>query len=636
MTKKEMKISLNKSDDSYIVELEPLRSSEDEADNLSPWKRQNNYQSGESPNSSTLSEPCEEPNCGTRLGMFFKENKKAIKLVLLVLLLLGFIGYFAVACYLDFKRARDLVIVTSVTVFFFIYAGLKHLCGSWVYKNCYVTMSELIDQKWKILRWVVYLGLLSLIGLWIGFDTVKDLKRLISAFGFLMYIALCYLASKHRTRIRWRPVLWGIGIQFCLGLLILRTKPGYFVFRWLGDRAGIFLSFSDAGAHFIFGKNLLAHPFAFKVLPVVVFFSSFIYMVYYLGIMQAVIKRIAWLMQCTLGTSAAESLNTAGNIFIGQTEAPLLIRPFLPDLTMSELHAVMTSGFATIAGSVLGAYISFGVPATHLLSASFMNAPAALAVSKLIYPETETPKSRTVDEIKIEKGKEKNIVEALAAGASMSISLVANIAVNLIAFVAVLAFIDGILQWLGSLVGLPNLTFGLISAYVCMPFAYLMGVEWQDAFKVGQLLGTKTFINEFVAYKQLSKLISNRKLDLDGPAISIRSETIATYALCGFANISSIGIQIGGISALAPSRTSDLAKIAFRALVSGTIACFMTACIAGILYEESLEVASVVASSNTAAALLNSTIQPNTTVFSSLYSTTTQSVITAFNSTGLL
>jgi len=384
-------------------------------------------------------------------------------------------------------------------------------------------------------------------------------------------------------------VLWGIGIQFTVGFLILRTRPGFLTFSWLGDRVAKFLSFSDAGAKFVFGDNLLAHPFAFKVLPVVVFFSAFIYMVYYLGIMQAVISKIAWLMQFTMGTSAAESLNTAGNIFIGQTEAPLLIRPFLPDLTLSELHAVMTSGFATIAGSVLGAYISFGVPATHLLSACVMNAPAALAISKLVYPEVDSPKTKDINEIKIEKGKEKNLVEALAAGASMSIALVANIAVNLIAFVAVLAFVDAILMWLGGMVGYPKLSFSVIMSYICMPFAYIMGVEWKDTFEVGKLLGIKTFLNEFVAYQDLAKLIKNRESDLAGSKISPRSEVIATYALCGFANISSVGIQIGGISAVAPSRAPDLAKIAFRALAAGTIACFLTACVAGILYDERME-----------------------------------------------
>ncbi|XP_065057423.1 solute carrier family 28 member 3-like [Rhopilema esculentum] len=607
MGKKETKIILDQSDDQCVVELEPLNP--DQSIDESTWKRNSRHEDDSSLGSSSSSDNCQE--CESKLGLFYKENKSVINGILSAILLSMFLAYFVVACYLDFDRARDLFIVTMVSMFFFLYYKIKGCCGDWTYKSICLPMATCVQKRWKILRWVWYVSLLAIIGLIIGFDTIKQPKRLVSVAGLLVYIGICYFCSKYRRQIRWRPVLWGIGIQFTLGFLVLRTRPGFLVFKWLGDRVARFLSFSDAGAKFVFGDNLLDHPFAFKVLPVVVFFSSVIYVTYYLGVMQAVITKIAWLMQCTLGTSAAESLNTAGNIFIGQTEAPLLIRPFLPDLTMSELHAVMTSGFATIAGSVLGAYISFGVPATHLLSACVMNAPAALAISKLVYPEIETPKTNEVDKITVEKGKEKNLVEALAAGASMSITLIANIAVNLMAFVAVLAFVDAILMWLGGMVGVPTLSFSLIASYLCMPLAYIMGVEWNDAFEVGKLLGIKTFLNEFVAYKELAKMIENREKGLAGPKISPRSEAIVTYALCGFANISSVGVQIGGLSALSPNLAPKLAKIAFRALFAGTVACFTTACIAGILYDASIE-GVVVASgaSNSTLSLLNSTLTP--------------------------
>jgi len=398
-----------------------------------------------------------------------------------------------------------------------------------------------------------------------------------SAWGSLVILSFfCF-------QINWQPVFLGFALQFIFGLLILRTQIGLDFFQWLGDRVSIFLSFSSAGTEFLFDDIF---NFAFSVLPVIVFFSAFTYVCFYLGVLQGVITKIAYVLQITMGTSPAESINAAGNIFIGQTEAPLLIRPFLNGMTKSELHAVMTGGFATIAGSVLAAYVKSGISASHLLSASVMSAPAALAMAKLMYPETEEPEFKNVDDIEVEKTDEKNVFEALAVGASMSISLVANIAVMLIAFLSMLKLANEILGWFGGMIGLDEFSFEFICSYVFMPFAYIMGVSWDDAFIVGELLGVKTFLNEFIAYKRLGALIFNRVNENDKAQMSIRSEVITTYALCGFANFGSMGVQLGGISALAPSRRPVLAKVVFRALIAGTMACFMTACIAGLLYDE--------------------------------------------------
>ncbi|CAH2294240.1 solute carrier family 28 member 3 [Pelobates cultripes] len=271
------------------------------------------------------------------------------------------------------------------------------------------------------------------------------------------------------------------------------------------------------------------------------------------------------------------------------TESPLLIRPYLKDLTRSEIHAVMTAGFATIAGSVLGAYISFGVSSSHLLTASVMSAPAALAVAKLFWPETEPIKVNMKSGLALEKGDARNILEAASQGASASIPLVANIAVNLMAFLSLLAFFNSVLSWLGNMFDYPQLSFEVICSYVFMPFSFMMGVDWEDSFIVGKLIGYKTFFNEFVAYEYLAGLITKRKqggaLYIDGikQYMSVRSETLATYALCGFANFGSLGITIGGLSSMAPSRKGDIAAGAIRAMIAGTVACFMTACIAGIL-----------------------------------------------------
>ncbi|KAK7891567.1 hypothetical protein WMY93_023530 [Mugilogobius chulae] len=297
---------------------------------------------------------------------------------------------------------------------------------------------------------------------------------------------------------------------------------------------------------------------------------------YFLGIMQWVILKISWVMQVTMGTSPTETLSVAGNIFVGQTEAPLLIRPYLKDMTKSEIHAVMVGGFATIAGSVMGAFISFGIEASSLISASVMAAPCALAISKLSYPETEESVFKSDKNIKVDCGNEQNILEAASSGASASIGLCANIAANLIAFLAILDFINKALQWLGGMVGYPTLTFELICSYIFMPIAFMMGIPYNESFMVAQLLGIKLFLNEFVAYEKLSELKTNRLNGLDAVIdgklqwISVRSETITTYALCGFANFSSLGVVIGGLSSICPTRRGDISSIVVRGMLTGT------------------------------------------------------------------
>uniref|UniRef100_A0A672VAT2 Sodium/nucleoside cotransporter n=1 Tax=Strigops habroptila TaxID=2489341 RepID=A0A672VAT2_STRHB len=409
---------------------------------------------------------------------------------------------------------------------------------------------------------------------WLIFDTAKQgSHQLISFCGLAMYVLLMFIFSKYPTRVAWRPVFSGIAMQFILGLLILRTKVGFDVFNWLGIQTQTFLEYSDTGAKFVFGEKYMDHFFAFKVLPIVVFFSTVMSMLYHIGFMQWLVGKVGWIMQIFMGTTPVESLVAAGNVFVGQTESPLLVRPYLPHITKSELHAVMTAGFSTIAGSVLGAYISFGVSASHLLTASVMSAPASLATSKLFWPETEKPTVTL-------SGESKNLLEAASHGASTSILLVANIAVNLISFLALLAFLDSALSWVGSLFDYPQLNFENICAYAFMPLSFMMGVDWEDSFVVGGLLGYKTFFNEFVAYERLSQLIHNRE---KGGSIKswVRSEVIATYALCGFANFGSLGLVIGGLTSLAPSKKKEIAGGAFRAMIAGTVACFMTACVAG-------------------------------------------------------
>nr|XP_047937389.1 sodium/nucleoside cotransporter 1-like isoform X4 [Anser cygnoides] len=310
--------------------------------------------------------------------------------------------------------------------------------------------------------------------------------------------------------VSWRAVFWGLALEFLIGLFILRTTPGIQAFQWLGDQIQIFLGYTKAGSVFVFGNTLVEEVFAFQTLPIVVFFSCVMSILYYLGAMQWLILKISWLLQISMGTTPTETLSVAGNIFVGQTEAPLLIRPYLADMTYSEIHAVMTGGFSTIAGSVMGAYISFGIDAASLIAASVMAAPCALAMSKLVYPEVEESKFKGKESIHISGGEEQNILEAASSGAAASVGLVANIAANLIAFLAVLEFINAALLWFGEMVNIKGLSFQMICSYVLMPVAFLMGADWADSPVVAELLGIKIFLNEFVAYQQLATYKKNR------------------------------------------------------------------------------------------------------------------------------
>lgn len=519
---------------------------------------------------------------------YIKSHSSTFKYIVLGILGAGYVAYFIAACVLDFQRATALVVLTCVAVAAQSYELLKKYKGESI-SRCFKPAARCFKKNLKWLKWVFILAAVVLLILWLVLDTLKRPQQLISFGGVCMFVLLLFLFSAHRAMVTWRPVFWGLGLQFCIGLFVIRTEPGLVAFDWLGTQVQIFLDYTKAGSSFVFG-DLIAEIFAFQALPIVVFFSSVMSILYFLGIMQWLILKISWVMQITMGTSPTETLSVAGNIFVGQSEAPLLIRPYLTDMTKSEIHAVMTGGFATIAGSVMGAFISFGIDASSLISASVMAAPCALALSKLSYPETEKSVFTSDKNIKVACGDEQNILEAASSGASASIGLVANIAANLIAFLAILAFINEALKWAGGMVGFPEITFQLICSYVFMPVAFMMGVPYDETFTVAELIGTKLFLNEFVAYQKLSELKTNRLNGLEEVIgderqwISVRSEIITTYALCGFANFSSLGIMIGALSSMSPSRRGDVAALVVRAMITGTCASLLNACIAGILF----------------------------------------------------
>jgi len=402
--------------------------------------------------------------------------------------------------------------------------------------------------------------------------------RFTGVLGILTILGLAYLFSTSRRSIRLKTVAWGLGLQLALGLFVLRVKSGEWLFQKLGNGAKKLLDFSYVGSSFVFGDLGTNHSslgliFAFQVLPTIIFIAAFFAVLYPVGVMQIIIRRAAWLMTIIMGASGAESLNVAASIFMGQTEAPLTIRPFLPKLTKSELMTVMTSGMAHISGGMMAAYMRVGgADAKHLLTAVIMTAPGTLLMAKMLVPETEQPLTAGRVELPPME-KESNVLGAIARGTVDGLHLALNVAAMLITFLALLALVNAIMGWIHLHIGWFPYSLQQVFGWVFAPVAWLIGIPWHDAPTIGNLLGTRMVLNEFVAFAQLGTLKD---------ALDPRSFTIATFALCGFANFSSIGIQIGGIGALAPEQRSQLAKFGIRAMLAGTMANLMSASIVGI------------------------------------------------------
>lgn len=405
--------------------------------------------------------------------------------------------------------------------------------------------------------------------------------RFTGILGILTMLALAFTFSTNRRAIRLKTVAWGLGLQFVFAVFVLRIDAGRIAFQKAGSAVTTLLGYAYAGSHFVFGD--LANPgsplgyFAFGVLPTVIFIAAFFAVLYHFGIMQIIIRVFAWVMTRVMGASGAESLNVAASIFMGQTEAPLTIRPFLPDLTRSELMTVMTSGMAHVSGGIMAAYIAFGIDPKHLLSAVIMTAPGTLLMAKMLVPETEQAKTAgkvvmSAEEEKTEK--EENLLGAISRGTTDGLHLALNIAAMLISFLALIALTNGIMGGIHNHIRYFPHSLEQVFGYIFWPIAWVIGIPAHDCAAVGNLLGIRMVLNELVAFSQLG----DQKALLDA-----RTVTIATFALCGFANLSSIGIQIGGIGALAPNKRGELARLGFRAMIAGTMANLMSASIAGML-----------------------------------------------------
>lgn len=428
-------------------------------------------------------------------------------------------------------------------------------------------------------------------------------SKLMGLVGFVAILTTAFLMSNNRKKINYRLVLSGLALQLTMAIFVLKVPLGQEIFRNIGDAITALLHFSDEGAGFVFGP-LVKQPekltelfgkgadyiFAFRVVPTIIFVSSLVSISYYLGIMQKVVQVVAKVVSIIMGASGSEALSNAASVFVGQVEAQLLIRPYVKGMTMSELLASMAGSMACVAGGVLAVYIGLGIKASYLLTASIMAAPGALVIAKIVYPETE--ESQTQGEVKIEVKKTNvNIIDAAAHGASDGMRIGLNVVAMLIAFIALIALGDACVGMVGSAlanmgmslsnvgVDLAHLKLQDIFGAIFAPIAFLMGVPWQDAHTVGVLMGKKLVINEFVAYSDLSAMLKGTS-DI---TMGAKAETIATFALCGFANFSSVAIQIGGIGEIAPSRREDLARLGIKALICGTMASYLSATLAGLL-----------------------------------------------------
>jgi CNT family concentrative nucleoside transporter len=419
------------------------------------------------------------------------------------------------------------------------------------------------------------------------------MSRYAGLLGIIVFLSIAYLFSTNRRAIRLKTVLWGLGLQFLFAWIVIRFTWGQRTLQTAGTAVNKLLAYAFKGSTFVFGNlgypadpnahlpfldpgsSQLGFIFAFQVLPTIIFVSAFFALLYHLGVMQVIIKGMAWVMNRLMGVSGAESLNVAASIFMGQTEAPLTIRPLLPECTRSELMTIMTAGMAHVSGGIMAAYIGYGIKAENLLAAVIMTAPGTILMAKMLVPETEQPKTAgTVEISKEEMHKDANILGAIARGTIDGGQLAFNVAIMLISFLALIAMVNGIMGWTHNHFAFFPESIQKVLGVIFAPVAWLIGVPGKDIGAVGSLLGTRTVINELVAYSDLGAMKA---------ALDPRSVTIATFALCGFANFSSIGIQIGGIGALAPNKRDQLAKLGFRAMIAGTMANLMSASIVGLL-----------------------------------------------------
>ncbi|XP_041988622.1 solute carrier family 28 member 3 isoform X2 [Aricia agestis] len=533
----------------------------------------------------------------TRIGGstddFFKRNRSAIKTISLFILNGLVIGFFFASLYYWINNGSpqlelcdgfgSLIAFLGIIYFFLIYFLIvKRFFGEWFERVVWTKVENFAESLWKfvILRFLVCAGILVMIIGFLVWDTRDASHRLMSLLGVTFLLLFGFMFSKYPGRVRWRTVGVGLLIQFLFGLLFIRWDTGRYALQCFSEKVATFLSYGIEGAAFVFGDLLVRNEgvFAFSTLPIIFFFSMLVEVLFFWGALQWFVLTLGRLLQAATTTTVCESVIAIGNTFLGMTESILLVKPYLSILTPSELHLIMSSGYATVSGTILAAYIGFGAEPAHLVTASVMSAPAAIAYSKLLMPETRRSLT-SVDNIQDIDKQDQSALSAATRGATNGIALVLNIVANLVAFVSFIAFLNGVLSYCGGMLGNPDLDLEWILGKIFIPMCWMMGVPWEECELVGSLIGLKTVINEFVAYQRMGEM------KRDG-LLSPRAELIATYSLCGFTNPSSAGILIGAISAMAPNQRETLSSLAIRAFFAGCGICFLNACIAGVLMPE--------------------------------------------------
>ncbi|ESN95918.1 hypothetical protein HELRODRAFT_178835 [Helobdella robusta] len=525
-------------------------------------------------------------------NFFHKYKRETIWLVGILCIILYFI-YFTFAIIYDFQLAIALIACTGVVLFCIGYSFVDSLFGDKLDKMFCSPIDRAISNNWHIIKWFLYPAIAIFGVLYLGLVVIREMKQVQPISGIFIFMLIVYLTSKHPNQIIWRPVLWGFSLQFIFAVFVLRWQFGYIAVKFLADQINIFIEYGYDGAAVVFGDPaLLLHPFAMMVrhsfasdrlplksnpgMSMLLYLGAVMAILYYLGITQKAAVKLGWVLQKTMNTTAIETLNTAANIFLDGMDTMLMLRHYIDKLTLSEFNCFLVGNHATVAGFVFALFVLFGAPPQHLLSAAVMSAPATIAICKLNYPETEESQTKNLEDIELPKGEDVNIFEAAANGCNMAAKVVCSVLACYIAMMALLAFLNATLEWLGGRVGYPQLSFELICSYVMWPIAYVIGVDAPECKEAAKLIGIKIFATEVLAYQELGKSVARGSL-------SPRNQALTTYAMCGFSSISTLAIAIGVWNAICPQRVKLMASFMLRVLVEANISCFMTACVAEIL-----------------------------------------------------
>ncbi|XP_059151401.1 solute carrier family 28 member 3-like [Physella acuta] len=552
------------------------------------------------------------------LNQLWNQHKKKATLAFKITLFALYLTYFGYCVHYRYHDEGS-YILTAITgaVVIKIVAGLidgPRLARALKKCQTCIGTSNKSRRVRAVLRYGLYIVASVLLCVYFAIDVIgHSVHNGQAVLGIFCLLLVCFIFSYKPSKVNWHPVFWGFFIQFAFATLTLRTVIGYEAFKWMGDIVHAFVRLSDMGSAFVFGDSFRATKagFFFETAGVIVFFNSCIFIMDYFGVLEFIVLKIGRGLSLCLETGPVESVVSAANIFIGLSEAPLLIRPYLPTVTKSELHAIMTCGFASISGAFMAMFIKSGAPASHLLTAAVISAPAALAISKLMYPEMERVDLESQSNIKMrDEESTQNLLQAASDGAAFSTKLVAAIMVNMIAFVSILNLLNKIFVWIGERAGVSDLTFDIICSYLMFPLTYVMGATPEDCGKIGALIGIKFFATPFVAYAELGKMIQNRRVFeeytremngtwylsgedviLEGTNTTLvkgfmteRSEVITTYALCGISAFPAIGFCMGTLIPMCPSRKKDVIALVLRAFVAGNLANFVTGAVAGVMY----------------------------------------------------